>query len=98
MLLASGLQAEDKDDKKDEKPKSIKAFMKKAHAGDEALKTAVTKAAKEKEYDKAATAQCAADVKALAKAVDDKDDKAISAALKTINTSCGTCHKAHKGK
>ena len=125
-VVASGLQAEDKD-KKDEKPKDVKAIMKKAHAGDEAFKAVVTGAAKEKEYAKAATAlkawvvlsghlgdfdppkgekdswtklskKYAADVKALSKAVDDKDDKAIAAALKTINTSCGSCHKAHKGK
>ena len=44
------------------------------------------------------TKQYAADVKSLAKAVDDKDDKAIGAGLKSINTSCKTCHSAHKGK
>jgi len=132
-VLVAGVRAEDKDDKevkddkKDEKPKNIKAFMKKAHAGDEAFKSVVTKAAKDKEYDTAATAlkawvaisgslsefdppkgekedwaklskKYAEDVKALAKAVDDKDDKAIAARLKTINSSCGGCHKSHKGK
>src|SRR4051812_32447857 len=58
-VLVAGVRAEDKDEKdkdvKKEKPKNIKAFMKKAHAGEEAFKAVVTKAAKDKEYDTAAT-------------------------------------------
>jgi hypothetical protein len=37
-------------------------------------------------------------VKALSKAIDSKDAKAAGKELKAINTSCATCHKAHKGK
>ena len=52
----------------------------------------------EKEDWAKAAKKYAADVKALAKAVDDKDDKAIEKSLKTINASCKSCHTSHKGK
>jgi cytochrome c556 len=35
-------------------------------------------------------------IKAMAKAVGDKDAKGVAASLKTVGTSCGACHKAHK--
>lgn len=34
--------------------------------------------------------------KVVLKACEDKDAKAVDASLKTINTSCGACHKPHK--
>lgn len=122
IVFGVRVQAEDR---KDDKPKDIGEIMKKAHAGDGALKTAVTKALKAKDYKKAGEPMKAwvaiashlgsftpprggekswkkqsekygSDVKALAKAIDDKDADAASAALKTINTGCGTCHKVHR--
>jgi cytochrome c556 len=51
-VVVAQVQAQDKDTKSD-KPKSIGAIMKKAHAGDEALRSAVTKALKAKDFDKA---------------------------------------------
>jgi cytochrome c556 len=43
------------------------------------------------------TKKYATDVKALSKAIEDKDGKAAGKALKAINSSCGACHKVHKG-
>jgi hypothetical protein len=55
-VLVAGIQAEEEKEKPkdDAKPKSIGAFMKKAHAGDGALKAAVTKALKDEDFKKAA--------------------------------------------
>jgi cytochrome c556 len=47
---------------------------------------------------KKATKKYADTVKALSKAIDDKDAKTAGKELKAINSSCGACHKAHKGK
>jgi cytochrome c556 len=44
------------------------------------------------------TKKYANDVKALSKAVTNKNAKAATAALKTINDSCGKCHTAHRPK
>jgi hypothetical protein len=52
-VVVSGVQGQDKDTKK-EKPKDIGEIMKKAHAGDEALRTAITSALKAKDFEKAA--------------------------------------------
>ncbi len=49
-----------------------------------------------KESWKKMTTKYADNVKALAKAVDDKNLSAANKALKAINGSCGSCHKAHK--
>lgn len=38
------------------------------------------------------------DVKALAKAVEDKDEKAASTAFMKVDKGCGACHSKHKGK
>jgi cytochrome c556 len=50
-----------------------------------------------KESWKKLTKKYADSVKALTKAVEGKDAKVASKELKAINSSCGTCHKAHKG-
>jgi len=42
--------------------------------------------------------QYAEQAAAVQKAADDKDAQAFTAALKTFTSSCGACHKAHKGK
>jgi cytochrome c556 len=52
----------------------------------------------EKDSWKELTKKYAEDLKALAKAVDSKDAEAAGKALKSVNGSCGACHKAHKGK
>src|SRR5262249_40117069 len=121
----AGVHADDKDTK--DKAKNIGEIMKKAHAGDDALKAAVTKGVKEKDFESAGTAmkawvalssqlgsfdppkgekeswakltkKYAADVKALSKAVDDKDAKEAGAKLKAINTGCAGCHTEHRPK
>jgi hypothetical protein len=51
----------------------------------------------EKEAWKKITKKYTDTLKALSKAVDDKDGAAAAKNLKAINSSCGTCHKAHKG-
>jgi hypothetical protein len=51
-----------------------------------------------KESWKKLTKKYADSVKALSKAIDSKDAKAAGKELKAINSSCATCHKAHKGK
>jgi len=43
------------------------------------------------------TTKYAKDVKSLAGAIDKKNARGAGQALATINKSCGTCHKAHKG-
>jgi len=126
LVASAQVQADDKD-KDTKKPKSIGAIMKKAHAGDDALRTAVTKALKDKDFKKAAepikawvviashldsfkppkgnanswkkqTKKYAANVKSLAKAIQDKDEDDAAAKLKTVNEGCGACHRIHRPK
>jgi hypothetical protein len=52
-VFVSGVQAQDKDTKKD-KPKDIGEIMKKAHAGEGAFRSAVTRAIKAKDFAKGA--------------------------------------------
>jgi cytochrome c556 len=52
----------------------------------------------DKESWKKMTKKYAENVKALTKAIDDKDARAAGKDLKAINSMCVTCHKAHKGK
>ena len=44
------------------------------------------------------TASYEKQVKAVASGVADKDEKGVKTALGAVNSSCGACHKAHKGK
>ena len=54
LVFGTPLLAEDKDKKKDAKPKSIEEVMERAHAGDDAYKAVVTAALKSGDFDKAA--------------------------------------------
>ncbi len=111
----------------DEKPKTTKTFMKKAHAGAKSYLGMVKKAVEADNFKAAAkpmkgwvsiaphlaelkpakgsdeswkemTTKYADSVKALSKAVEDKDADAAKKELKTIGAECRTCHTAHRSK